>query len=82
MTSPKLEDLSPNNRLLVEYMQAGRTLTNNVAVNSLKVGSLTSRVAELRRLGWPVVSRWKTDFHGRRYKTYGLEGVDNDANVG
>lgn len=69
---PSLDDLSAQNRLLVEYMQAGRTLTNHVALLELKIGSLSSRISELRRFGWPVKISSKRDHYGRRYYAYSL----------
>jgi hypothetical protein len=75
----KDDDLSEQQRLVLEYLQARRTLTPMIALISLGIGSLTSRVAELRRLRNPdgtrryiIGDKWCKDHHERRYKTYWL----------
>lgn len=72
---PKKTDLTPHQRLIIEYLEAGRTLTNQIAINSLGVGSLTSRVAELRALGFDIKDEAGKDHFGNRYKKYRLEGA-------
>lgn len=66
------QDLTPQQRTILEYLQAGRTLTNQIALNNLGIGSLTSRVAELRSMGHGIKEEWGSDFHGKRYKKYAL----------
>lgn len=68
--------MSTQCRLLLDYLQAGRTLTNLVAITNLGIGSLTSRIAELRKdYGYPVLSEWREDFGGKRYRAYWLAPV-------
>jgi hypothetical protein len=64
--------MKPQTRLVLHYLQSGRKITTFVAVNSLGVASLSSRVAELRRLKFPVRDEWAKDYHGARYKRYSL----------
>ena len=65
-----VKDLKPQERLVWEYLLTGRTLTNLVALTNLGVGSLTSRIAELRRRGGRIESDWEEDHFHRRYKRY------------
>ena len=74
--------LSPQQALVIQYLQSGRSLTNLVALTNLGVGSLTSRVAELRGLGFQVIGENRKDFNGKDYVSYTLrksvvEGVAN-----
>ena len=64
--------LSPQCTLVLEYLQSGRALTNLIAITNLGVGSLSSRVAELRTLGYDIVGTPKTDFSGQSYTSYTL----------
>jgi N-acetylmuramoyl-L-alanine amidase len=74
---PTEDKLTEQHRLILEYLKAGFTLTNHHAIIHLGVGSLSSRIAELRRKGFEIGEEWDTDFHGRRYKKYRL--VENDG---
>jgi helix-turn-helix protein len=64
--------LKPQTRLVLKYLRSGRTLTTFIAINALGVASLSSRVAELRRLRYGVKDGWAKDFEGQRYKKYRL----------
>lgn len=79
-----VEDLSTQNALLVRYMQERGPISNLIAITNLGVGSLSKRMAELSRLGWPVLKRRKKDFGGKDYVEYFLRRDDpapknNDA---
>jgi hypothetical protein len=65
--------LSEQVRLVHEYLLTGRKLTNLVALTNLGVGSLSSRIAELRGMGVRILDEWKKDHGGKRYKAYRLE---------
>lgn len=65
-------DLTPQQRTILEYLQAGRSLTNQIALNNLGIGSLTSRIAELRKKGYAITDTVEQDFHGKDYKKYAL----------
>lgn len=65
-------NMKPQTRLVLNYLRK-RKITTFIAVNSLGVASLSSRVAELRHLGYAVKDEWAKDFHGARYKRYKLE---------
>lgn len=58
--------------VVLKYLQEGRTLTQQVALACLGVGSLTSRIAELRKQGYEIDGIWRTDRFNRRYKAYKL----------
>lgn len=69
------EGLNAQSKLVLEYLQGGRSLTPMIAMVSLGIGSLTSRVAELRKAGVEISDSWEKDHFQRRYKTYWL-GTD------
>lgn len=64
--------LSTQQRVVLDYLKEGRTLTNVVALTCLGVGSLTSRIAELRKLGIEIADETDTDRFLRTYKKYRL----------
>lgn len=64
--------LTEQAKLVLDYLNAGRTLTPMIAMVSLGVGSLTARIAELRRKGHTIGDEWSKDHFNRRYKTYWL----------
>jgi hypothetical protein len=73
-TPPKAdpEQLSRQCQLVLSYLQSGRALTNLVALTNLGIGSLTSRIAELRKAGYPIVTEDKRDYHNSLYRRYSL----------
>jgi hypothetical protein len=75
--TPKAKDtaaipgrLSAQQRLVVDYLKAGHTLTPLIALTNLGIGSITSRVAELKAGGYPIIATPDNDFHGGRYMKY------------
>jgi hypothetical protein len=73
--------LSPQQSLVIQYLQAGRSLTNLIALTNLGVGSLTSRVAELRTLGYQIIGENRKDFNGKDYVSYTLRKGAGEAAV-
>lgn len=72
MPAAQAKALSTQNEILLQYLQTGHTLTNLIALTNLGVGSLSSRVAELRKAGHNIEGEDKADFKGRRYTSYRL----------
>lgn len=69
--------LTGQQRVVIEYLERGRTLTNKVALTCLGVGSLSSRIAELRRMGYRIVDALEQDpLTGRNFKKYNLVVTD------
>jgi hypothetical protein len=68
--------LTAQQQLLVDYMKAGRTLTTQIALVQLGIMSLSSRIAELRAMGYDIQSERKEDFHGSSYYSYTLADAD------
>lgn len=71
----KLLDLSilqaaPQTTLVLEYLASGRGLSVLIAHTVLGVASLTSRVAELRKLGIPIEGKWHQDHQHNRFMVY------------
>lgn len=73
-----LLNLSPQTRLVYQYLKSGRTLSQAIALTNLGVGSVTSRVSELRKALEKegdverVTDEWKADFSKQKYKSYKL----------
>ena len=63
-------NLGPQQRLIYDYLMTGRELTRQVAINTLNVQEVTTRISELRKMGLDIQSKWKRDFGGTRYKSY------------
>lgn len=57
------------------YLERGDALSNKLAIAALGIGSLSSRVAELRKMGYPITDTIDTesDPYGRVFKKYRLE---------
>lgn len=79
--------LSTQQQILVDYMKRGSTVTNAVAITCLGIGSLSKRISELNRLGYPIVTEDRTDRYERRYRAYyflkgdGAEGAREEGQV-
>lgn len=66
-------NLGPQQRTVYDYLMTGRAITRQVAINTLNIQDITTRISELRKLGLDVQSEFKKDFGGTRYKTYWVE---------
>lgn len=62
--------LSPQSRLVHDYLMSGRKLTRLIALTNLGVQDVTTRIAELRKLGMEIKDAWLADHFDRRYKEY------------
>lgn len=71
--------MSEQSREILAYLSqpGNRALTNLIALANLGIGSLSSRIAELRQMGHNIVSTPATDWHGRRYVKYTLGETTN-----
>jgi hypothetical protein len=65
--------MAPQLRLVYDYLMTGRELSGLIAMTNLSVMNLTTRIAELRKMGLDVKGDWKDDYRGRRYKAYWVE---------
>jgi hypothetical protein len=65
-----VEALPTSTRLVYDYLVSGKTLTNLIALANLGVGSMTSRLSELRRAGLDIKETWAKDHNGSRYKKF------------
>jgi hypothetical protein len=61
---------TPQQQALVEFLESGRTITNLIAITTLGIGSLSSRIAELKVLNYPIHSERGEDIHGKPYSKY------------
>lgn len=71
--------MSEQSRVILAYLSqpGNKALTNLIALTNLGIGSLSSRIAELRQAGHNIISTNATDWHGRRYVRYTLEEQPN-----
>lgn len=73
LTDATIYNLGPQQRTVYDYLMTGRQLTRQVAINTLNIQEVTTRIAELRKMGLDIKSEFKKDFGGTRYKTYWVE---------
>lgn len=66
------KDLTPQQQRIVDYLSESGALTNTVALTCLGIGSLSSRIAELRKLGYDITDEMDEGFDGRSFKKYRL----------
>ncbi|MDG4856407.1 helix-turn-helix domain-containing protein [Mesorhizobium sp. WSM4982] len=67
--------LTTQQEIVMSQLNAGRSLTNLVAITCHGVSSLSSRIAELRKLGYPIEDRMETDQFERQYKVYFIKAA-------
>ena len=65
--------LSPQQKLVYDYLMTGRTLSTMIAITSLSIGDVRTRIAELRKLGIAIKDKWAKDFGEGKYKQYFIE---------
>lgn len=70
LTDAQVAGMTPQLRLIYEYLMTGRSLTGLIAMTTLQCTSLTTRIAELRGMGMRIDGEWREDHSGRRYKLY------------
>jgi hypothetical protein len=61
--------LTSAQKVVADYLGSGKTLTNVVALAALGVGSLSSRISELRKLGFLITVR-REEQNGRKFTKY------------
>lgn len=62
--------LTPQAILVRDYLLTGKSLTQMIALNSLGVGSITKRIAELRAAGYEIITERKKDHFKKNYADY------------
>lgn len=63
-------ELTPQQRLIVDYLNQGRSLTVKGAISFLNINSFTKRITELRRLGYVIKTELEQGPDGRSFKKY------------
>lgn len=80
-----LANAAPQAALVIEYLASGRGLSGLIAHTVLGVTSLTTRIAELRKLGLPITGKWHSDHNNKRFMVYryepGEEAKDEPLNL-
>lgn len=67
--------LTPSALTVLNALKSGRGLSNLLALTTLGVGSLSSRIAELRAAGHTIHAEMNTGTSGKRYAVYRLDGA-------
>ena len=62
--------LSEQQRRVYDVLILGKGLSNTIALASHGVGSLSSRITELRRKGLDIIKERKVDTMGKAYVVY------------
>lgn len=85
-------NLSPQARLVLDYLKSGRTLTVQIALNSLRVHALPRRIKDIKEWfatlqpgdefhGHTIGHANKKDHWGARYVSYSLKAPKADASA-
>lgn len=69
-----MDKVSQNNKIL-EYMENYGSITSREAMMRLNVMRLASRICDLKKKGYPIVTDMETSASGARYARYSLERV-------
>ena len=76
----KVEHKPKQNQRILDYIAEHGSITQIEALNKISVMRLASRISDLRRLGYPIVSRTETvkNKYGEkcRIKRYSMEGTE------
>jgi hypothetical protein len=70
--------LTPQAQMVLDYLKSGRTLTNLIAMTSLRVYALPRRIADLIEAGHEIVKDRKKDHIGADYVSYSLKAEPTD----
>lgn len=69
-----MDKVSQNNKIL-EYMENYGSITSREAMMRLNVMRLASRICDLKKKGYPIVTDMEKSANGARYARYSLERV-------
>lgn len=75
-TPPKsqLKSLSRQARIVLDFLVTGKGLSNIIAISTLGVGSLSSRISELTKRGYAIDKSSRKSPNGKRFTVYKLVG--------
>lgn len=66
--------LAPQTRAILDHLKRVGTISGVEAQALYRARSLTKRISELRRAGYPIVAEWKRDHTQQRYRRYHYAG--------
>ncbi len=75
----KASGLNPQATIVLDYLKSGRDLTGLIAMVTLGVVSLTSRISELRKAGYDIQSAISKDHNGKRYRKYWMPKKEGES---
>lgn len=80
LTYSEYERLTDQQRRVYDYLCTGKGLSNLLALTNLAIGSLSTRIAELRKKGLEIVSEHRINpVNSRRYVVYRLTPAQEEA---
>jgi len=65
-------NLKPQEKIVLDHLASGQTLTRIQADHLYRIASLTKVISGLNAKGFKVDAKWKVDPTGRHYKSYSL----------
>lgn len=71
--------MKPQTAAVLDILTNTRSLTPLIAATAYGIGSLTSRISELVRLGYRIEKEIRFDAYGRRYVEYSLVGTPTET---
>ena len=76
----KVDHKPTQNQRILDYIEVHGSITQLEALNKISVMRLASRISDLRRLGYPIISTTETvrNKYGEkcRIKRYSMEGTE------
>ena len=64
--------MKPQTKMVLDFLQKKGSITNVEANAVIRVRSVSSRISELKRLGYVINKERKTDITGQHYVRYWL----------
>jgi len=61
--------LTPQQQVIVAYLERGKTLTNKTALMCLGIGSLSRRMTDLKELGYDILKEKEFDERDQTWYT-------------
>lgn len=79
MTTSTQKKLSPQAAKVLDLLTTTSGLTQTIAVAVYQVGSITARIAELRRAGYEIATERRHDGFGKQYVRYVLKRTPTEV---
>ena len=67
-----MKQLKPSAQTVLKHLQNNKSITSLECLGVYRLYEVSSRISEIKRAGFNVITRYKKDFHGKRYAEYSL----------